>query len=479
MNAPPRLLLALLLLAAPAAARANSLPPSFQALAARVMPAVVSIAAMAPAPAKSGQKNHDGTNNNDDSTATPAAGTVLPPPKTIESLGSGFVFSPAGYILTNNHVVKDADTVMVTFPDGTVYPAHIAGRDVAADLAVLKISAGHKLPYVRFGDSEKLRVGDWVLAIGNPFGLAGTSTAGIVSALHRQIGDTKYDDFIQTDAAINRGNSGGPLFNMAGQVIGVNSAIYAPNGTSDGVGFAIPAAMAKPVAEALAHDGIMRRGWLGLSTEDVTPDMARLFHTPAQAGALIGAVSPQGPSAKLLRPGDVVLSLAGRKIANPRALTIRTAEIPAGQRVKLVFWRHGARHDIRIDIAPPPAALDETMRAKEQAGPPPVLLPAVGLSLDAKPTPEGVRVLSVTGVAAKAGITAGDVIGQVNGEIVANAPALQAKLAALAKSKAPAAVLLVQGATSMGVNPGPRWVPLPLTPPAPKPQPQLPARSKH
>jgi len=447
-------------------------------LAAKVLPAVVSIAAMAPAGNSSkgdndqggngdggdnsGGDNGDGGDGGADTSAlhatadTPdnAAGTVVPPPKTVESLGSGFVFDPAGYILTNAHVVNNANAVIVTFPDGTVYTATIAGRDKPADLAVLKIDAGHKLPCVKFGDSGKLRVGDWVLAVGNPFGLPGSSSAGIVSALHRDIGDTDFDDFIQTDAAINKGNSGGPLFNMAGEVIGVNSAIYAPSGASDGVGFAIPSSMAEPVAEELAHSGYMTRGWLGLATEDVTPQVQASLRLPGTDGALIGSVSPGGPSDGTLRNGDVVTALAGVNVANPRELQIRTAEIPAGQTVSVQYWRDGSAAQAKLSIAAPPAALDETVT---QPTPGPIVLQGLGLSVAAKPAANGVSVLAATGPAAKAGIVPGDVIEQVNGQAVASAAELQERLKALAGQPP---VFLVSGNAADGTNPGPRWVPV-------------------
>ncbi len=473
-----RLLCALFLLAG-GAARAADMPPSLDNLAAKVLPAVVSIAAMAPAGDNSSQGGNsqgdngdsggdsggdNGDNGGADNSALHAtatadtpdntAGTVVPPPKTVESLGSGFVFDPAGYILTNNHVVENANTVIVTFQDGTVYTATIAGRDKPGDLAVLKIDAGHKLPYVKFGDSGKLRVGDWVLAVGNPFGLPGSSSAGIVSALHRDIGDTGFDDFIQTDAAINKGNSGGPLFNMAGEVIGVNSAIYAPSGTSDGVGFAIPSAMAEPVAEELAHSGYMTRGWLGLATEDVTPQVQASLHLPGTDGALIGSVSTGGPSDGTLRNGDVVTALAGVNVANPRELQIRTAEIPAGQTVSVQYWRDGSAAQAKLTIAAPPAALDETVT---QPTPGPIVLQGLGLSVAVKPVANGVGVLAATGPAAKAGIVPGDVIEQVNGQVVASAAELQARLKALAGQPP---VFLVSGNAANGTNPGPRWVPV-------------------
>jgi serine protease Do len=457
---------ALFLLAA-SAAHAADLPPPLADLAAKVAPAVVSIASMAPVSNNSSQGDDSGGGNDDggdDGTSafhpaadTPdnTAGTIVPPPKTIESLGSGFVFDPSGYILTNNHVVSGASNVTVTFPDGTVYPAIIAGRDVDGDLAVLKINAGHTLPFVPFGDSARMRVGDWVLAVGNPFGMPGTNTAGIVSALHRQIGDTKFDDFIQTDAAINKGNSGGPLFNLQGQVIGVNSAIYAPSGTSDGIGFSIPSAMAEPVAEALAHGGKMVRGWLGVATEEVTPEIQAALKLPGAKGALVGAVSTGSPADGKLQPGDVITALGGAQIADPQALFIRTAEFQAGQSVPVDYVRNGTAMHAQLTITVPPPALDESIAQKPSVPPGPVTLPTYGLGLAGKPAANGVSVTSATGPAAKAGIVAGDVVEQVNGVAVATAPDVRKQVESLGGNPA---VFLVSGPAQDGANPGPRWI---------------------
>jgi len=468
------------LLFVPALARASTLPPTLAPLVNRVAPAVVSIAAMAPdnsttaAPAAAAPNDNSGgdDDNGDDDSAYHAtadtspqdtAGDVVPPPKSIESLGSGFVFDSSGYILTNEHVVDGAATIIVTFPDGTVYPAILAGRDKSADLAVLKISAPAPLPYVNFGDSSTVQVGDYVMAIGNPLGLPGSASSGIVSALHRQIGDTDYDDFIQTDAAVNKGNSGGPLFNMDGQVIGVTSAIESPTGTSDGIAFAIPSAMAQPVALALEHGGEMDRGWLGVASEDVTPAVQQLLGLRNTAGAVVGAVSPGGPSDGVLQAGDVITALAGVPVADPQALTIRTAEIPAGATVDVEFWRDGGRHHANLTLTAPPPALDETIAPPASKLPATLSVPGYGLSLSTKSAEGGVSVTSVSGAAAKAGIAAGDVIGQVNGDVVTDAATLQARLAAVAKARQPA-TLLISGNDSAGNDPGPRWVALAATP---------------
>lgn len=446
-----------------AVARANSLPPEFADLAARVMPAVVSVASTDPVPAGAGQDGGD--DGGDGSAYHPTAddGTVLPPPKAIEALGSGFVFDPAGYILTNNHVVNGAASVTVTFQDGTILPAIIVGRDTHGDLAVLKVQAGHPLPFVHFGDSSKLRIGDWVMAIGNPFGLPGSTTAGIVSALHRNINENGYDDFIQTDAPINSGNSGGPLFDVNGNVVGVNTAIYSPSGGSIGIGFSIPAAMAEPVAQALKTDGAMIRGWLGVATQEVTPDIQKMLGLPGTDGALVGSVAPGSPASGVLQPGDVITALAGISVPTPRDLFIRTAEVPAGQTAEATFWRDGAERQASLLIAvPPPAPNVATPAAPAPAGPGNLALAGLGLAVSAKPADGGVSVTSVTsgGPSAQAGIVAGDLIEQVAGVNVATAADLQGQVKQLAGAKLPVAVLLVSGDGPDGNDPGPRWLPV-------------------
>ena len=441
------------------------MPPPLADLAARVIPAVVSIASTDPVNATTPPSDSTDGGNSDSSAyhptadTTDTAGTVLPPPKAAEALGSGFVFDPAGYILTNNHVIEGAASITVTFQDGTILPAIIVGRDKDADLAVLKVDAGHPLPAVAFGDSGKLRVGDWVLAIGNPFGLPGSTSAGIVSALDRNIHEGKYDDFIQTDATINRGNSGGPLFDMNGNVIGVNSAIYSPSGGSIGLGFAIPSAMAAPVAQALKTTGGMTRGWLGVATQEVSPDIKKLLGLPNTSGALVGAVSPGSPASGKLQPGDVLVSLAGVPIKDPRALLIRTAEIPAGQTASVEFWRNGTaqRTTLRLTV---PSAEGDTITPPASPAPGNLNLTDIGLTVSAKPTDGGVSVTAVAkdGPAAKAGIVAGDLIEQVAGQTVATAADLQGQLQKLMLAHLPVAVLLVSGDVADGTNPGPRWV---------------------
>jgi serine protease Do/2-alkenal reductase len=452
-------LLAVSLLSAPAFAA--PMPASLADLAAKVSPAVVSVASVEPVTGNGGGDDGQGSGQG---AYHPTAdnGGVVAPPKADEALGSGFVFDPAGYILTNNHVISGASAVTVTFEDGTILPATVVGTDKDADLAVLKIEAGHPLPFVKFGDSSKLRVGDWVLAIGNPFGLPGSTSAGIVSALDRNIGQDKYDDFIQTDATINRGNSGGPMFDMAGDVVGVNAAMYSPSGGSVGIGFAIPAGMAAPVAEQLKTNGAMERGWLGVATEDVIAQEQTLFALPDTKGALIGAVSTGSPADGVLQPGDVLTALAGVPIANPRALFIRTAEVPAGERVPVTFWRSGDRHQAQIAPAVPPAQNDDSVAAPAAAAPTNVAIAGLGLTVSATPVAGGVTITSVAkaGPAAKAGLVVGDLIEQVAGQPVGDVAGLQSQLKAASATNAPAAVLLISGDVADGSDPGPRWVPV-------------------
>jgi serine protease Do/2-alkenal reductase len=449
------------------------MPPEFAALAAKLLPSVVSVASTDPVTDSPNASPDDGGNDNgggDGSADKPAltpnptradqiSGSVLPPPKAEEALGSGFVIDPAGYIVTNNHVIDGASSVSVTFQDGTILPATVVGRDRRGDLAVLKVDAGYPLPAVKFGDSSKLRVGDWVLAIGNPYGLAGSTSAGIVSALHRNIGEDKYDDFIQTDATINRGNSGGPLFDENGDVIGVDSAIYSPSGGSVGIGFAIPSAMVQPIAESLKTTGDIKRGWLGVSSQDVTPQIQHLLGLPDTQGALIGGVSPGSPADGKLRPGDVLVSLNGVPITDPRSLFIRTAEIPSGQTATAQFWRGGAQQSVAMTIAvPPPDEKPGTAPAAPTA--PAQNIGAIGMAVAATGDNSGAQVLSVThnGPAAKAGVVVDDVVQAVGADSVSTPNDLTAAVKSLRAAGQPVASLLVSGDDATGNDNGPRWV---------------------
>ncbi|HVY84207.1 MAG TPA: Do family serine endopeptidase [Caulobacterales bacterium] len=269
----------------------------------------------------------------------------------VTSLGSGFIISPDGVIVTNNHVIEDADQVDVILQDGGQYRATIVGRDPATDIAVLRVHARGALPYVNFGDSDRARVGDIVLAIGNPFGLGGSLSVGVVSARNRNIDAGRYDDFIQTDAAINRGNSGGPLFNIDGEVIGVNTAIVSPTGGSVGVGFATPTAIVKPVVDQLLRYGETRRGWLGVRLSNVDAALADRLGMPHPQGAVVTRVTPGGPAALAgVRPGDIVMKFAGRDVSDSRALTRFVGEADIGARVPVEVLRAGRRTTIAVTI---------------------------------------------------------------------------------------------------------------------------------
>ncbi len=271
------------------------------------------------------------------------------------ALGSGFIIDPSGYVVTDDHVLENADSVTVTFHDATQHRARIIGRDALTDLALLKIDAPRPLPFVRWGDSNAARVGDWVLAIGNPFGLDDTVSSGIISARGRDIHSGPYDDFLQIDASINRGNSGGPTLDLDGKVIGINSAIYSPNGGSVGIGFAIPANLARPVVEQLKEHGKVQRGWLGVQIQPVTPEIAQSLGLGKVAGALVAEVSAGGPAARAgFEQGDVILSVKGRDIERMRDLPLVIAEMPVGQSAEVAIWRRNREIGLRpvIDEMP-------------------------------------------------------------------------------------------------------------------------------
>jgi serine protease Do len=269
----------------------------------------------------------------------------------VEARGSGFLIDADGTIVTNNHVVRGAKSVSVTLDDGTVLPAKIVGRDARTDLAVLRIDAGHKLPFIELGDSAKVRPGEWVIAMGNPFGLGGTVTAGIVSADHRDIGEGPYDSFIQVDAPINQGNSGGPLFTQDGRVVGVNSAIISPSGGSVGIGFAIPSDMVRKVVAEIEKDGHVTRGYLGVETQAVSADLRKALKLPEGKGALIASVEPGTPAAKAgLQPGDVVTAVDGTAVTSPRDLALDIAAIKPGSDTKIELLRDGSQQSVTAQI---------------------------------------------------------------------------------------------------------------------------------
>lgn len=267
------------------------------------------------------------------------------------SLGSGVITSADGYILTNNHVIEDADEINVRLDNAEEYRAKIIGRDPKTDLALVKIDPKHELHYVTFGDSERLRVGDWVIAIGNPFGFEQTVTAGIVSGKGRAIGDGPYQNFIQTDASINPGNSGGPLFNLSGELMGINTAIFSRSGGNIGLGFAIPANMARSVFTQLKGTGKVTRGMIGVIIQPVTQDLARQFKLDRAIGALVGQVSPSGPAEKAgIKAGDIILRYQGQDITQGNMLPALVAETQVGTRAQLVIFRDGKEQTVEVVI---------------------------------------------------------------------------------------------------------------------------------
>jgi serine protease Do len=335
-----------LALVQPAPLRAAPAPESFADLAETVTPAVVNISATQLVE----EKNAEGPKLAPGSPLDDMFEEYLKRrkqngegrPHRSNSLGSGFVIDPAGIVVTNNHVIDGANDVEVIFTDGTKLKAEIVGKDAKVDLAVLRVKPAKPLTAVKFGDSDKARVGDWVMAVGNPFALGGSVTAGIISAKGRNIDSGPYDNFLQTDAAINKGNSGGPLFNMAGDVIGVNTAILSPSGGSIGIGFATPASTAQPVIEQLIKFGETRRGWLGVRIQNVDDAIAESLGIGKARGALISGIDEKGPSAKAgFKPGDVIVTFDGKPVPDARTLPKIVATTPVGKEVEVVVIRDG------------------------------------------------------------------------------------------------------------------------------------------
>ena len=402
---------AAMILAWPAAAA----PPSdFADLASRLLPSVVNIS-VSEASGKGGVQERFFRNQLQPD----------PPFRRPESAGSGFVVDPRGYIVTNDHVIAEADEITVTLHDDTKLPAKAVGRDARTDLAVLKVTSEKPLAAAVFGDSAKLRVGEWVLAIGNPFGLGGTVTAGIVSARHRDINSGPYDDFIQTDASINRGNSGGPMFDLTGRVVGINNVIFSPTGGSVGIGFAIPSNRARPVIDQLIEFGRARRGWLGVQIQTVTDEIAGGLGLTGTSGALVSGLPEDGPAAKAgIEVGDVILQFDGKPVGEMRRLPRMVSETRIGKRVEVEVWRRGERMAIAVVLGEFPE--DERAAVPMPKPEPVVTVAGLGMTLSAI-TPkmrerfeleEGVRGVVVTevaenGPAADNGIQPGTVIRKV------------------------------------------------------------------
>jgi serine protease Do len=347
------------------------------------------------------------------------------------ALGSGFIIDPDGFVVTNNHVVGNADRVTVIFPDNSKHIAKIVGKDDKSDVALLKIDADRPLPFVTWGDSDTVKVGDWVVAVGNPFGLGGTVTAGIISALGRNIDEGPYDDFLQIDASINRGNSGGPTFNVKGQVIGINTAIYSPSGGSVGIGFAIPANLAKNVVDQLKQQGHVTRGWLGVQIQSLTPEIAKgLGLDPDKAkGALVADVQPNSPAAQAgVRSGDIIVRYNGKEVRDAHDLPRLVAETPVGRQADITVLRNGREQQLRTTIAelkeaPTQVSTSGTGRTVPRSNRTSALGLQLGPSQDGRQGKDGsgVAVLDVTPDSPAAGLVdPGDVIVSVNQQPVSD-----------------------------------------------------------
>ncbi|MEM7508573.1 MAG: DegQ family serine endoprotease [Pseudomonadota bacterium] len=475
------LVLAFVFLAAQVAS-AQARPDSFADLAERLSPSVVNISTSQTVERPQGGPNvpqvPEGSPFEDlfrdffDQNGRPQG------PREVQSLGSGFVVSAEGFVVTNNHVIADADEIQVNFPDGTSLVATLVGTDPKTDIALLKVEPTSPLPFVQFGDSDISRVGDWVLAIGNPFGLGGSVSAGIISARNRDIQAGPYDDFIQTDAAINRGNSGGPLFNMDGEVIGVNTAIISPSGGSIGIGFSVPANLAKNVVAQLQEFGETRRGWLGVRIQEVTDELGEALGLDKASGALVADVSPGGPAeAAGIEAGDVILKFDGRNVDQMRDLPRMVAETPVGKAVRVVIFRKGKTQTVKVDLGRLEGSVaDGGSVAPSQdgsgSGEADTALSSLGLSL--RPLSDsarrefsigddvsGVLISSVEpgGSAAEEGVAPGDVIVEVGQEPVSSPAEVSARVEDAKNAEPPrkSVLFLIQSGPDL------RFVPLKIS----------------
>ena len=466
--------------------------PSFAPLARRLLPAVVNISTTQTAQARAGRPDapevpqappgspfeeffRDFFNRNrPQGPGGPGGqGEQQQPqrPRRAQSLGSGFVVdAQAGIVITNNHVIDGADEINVILHDNTSLRAELIGTDPRTDIAVLRVPTTHPLTAVEFGNSDEIQVGDWVVAIGNPFGLGGSVTAGIVSARGRDIRQGLYDDFIQTDAAINRGNSGGPLFNLSGQVIGINTAIYSPSGGSIGIGFAIPSNLARNVVAQLRDGGRVRRGWLGVNIQQVTDEIADSLRVPGGArGALVARAQDDGPAAKSgIRAGDVILRFNGQDVREMRNLPRIVADTAVGREVPVVVWRDGREQTVQVTLGELPS---EQQQAAATPGPTqrPMELSGLGLRVTGitpevrerfslRPEQRGVVIVEVApdSPAAERELRPGDIIVEVQQEKVNTPQEVQERLERLRRQNRGTALLLIEG------QGGQRFVPLRL-----------------
>ena len=424
-------------------AQARPAPDSFSGLAERLSPAVVNIATQSVDKASDGALDLTAPRGSPlENILRKFRGGNSETPQRVQSLGSGFIIDAAGIIVTNNHVITDAVEIMVGLSDGTRLAAEVIGRDAKTDIALLRIKPRHPLIAVGLGDSDGAKVGDWVLAIGNPFGLGGSVTAGIISARNRELAAEIYDDFIQTDAAINRGNSGGPLFDMDGQVIGLNAAIISPSGGSIGIGFAIPSNTVAKVVAQLRQYGQTRRGWIGVNVQDLTDDIAEGLLAEGTHGALVQGVSAGSPALLGgLRRGDIIVKFDGKDVADDRVMQRFVIETQVGRTVAVNALRHGKPIVLNIKIASREEHENTVMAQSRVVAPPRVQPTSLGLKLSALTpemrarfrVPQALEGLVVVAVdrgtsASDNDIRPGDIIVEVGQEPVKTAQDLNAKI---------------------------------------------------
>lgn len=375
-------------------------------------------------------------------------------------IGSGFIVSADGYIVTNHHVVQDADKITIRLVEGHEYEAELIGSDSKTDLALLKVDADETLPFVSWGDADKSRVGDWVLAIGNPFGLGGSATVGIISARGRDIQSGPYDDYLQVDAAINRGNSGGPLFDLGGRVIGINTAIFSPNGGSVGIGFAIPSNLAEQVIGQLREKGRVDRGWLGVQIQSLSDELAEGFGRDDNSGALVSSVIPGSPAEDAkFRAGDIILEFDGKDIEEMRDLPRVVAEVTAGSKVDVRVWRDGKDEilGVRIGDYPEDEVLAKTGPESDEALGATLseLTDALRRQYRLGEDAEGVLVARVesAGLAAKNGLRPGDLIQRIGNKPVTSVADVESAVEIARESGSETVVFLVNRGGSSSFMP--------------------------